>query len=70
MVSDKQSAAPTPEQIKAARKAAGLTQAEAGRVIGYTMRGWQNWEHGGAEMKQALYDLFLMRTKSARKSAK
>lgn len=35
---------PTPEQIKAARLAAGLTLTQAGELIGATRRTWQNWE--------------------------
>jgi|GEM_PF-455497 len=48
-------AAPTPAQVKEARKAAGLTQREAGEIFGYSMspsnpsmcRGWQQKETEG-----------------------
>lgn len=35
---------PTPEEIRAARLAAGLTQMQAGALIGTSRRTWQNWE--------------------------
>ena len=35
---------PTPQTIKAARFAAGLTQAQAGALINASRRTWQNWE--------------------------
>lgn len=38
------SANPTPEQIKAARLNAGLTQTEAARLVHATLRAWQSWE--------------------------
>jgi putative transcriptional regulator len=41
---------PTPLQIKAARKAVGLTQTEAGKVVLAPLRTWQNWEYGKREM--------------------
>lgn len=35
---------PTPEEIRAARLAAGLTQMQAGALISALRRTWQNWE--------------------------
>ena len=35
---------PTPDEIRAAREAAGLTQSDAARLVHGTLRGWQNWE--------------------------
>ena len=35
---------PTLQTIKAARLAAGLTQTQAGALIGASRRTWQNWE--------------------------
>lgn len=35
---------PTPEEIKSARLAAGLTQTQAGALIRASRRTWQNWE--------------------------
>lgn len=56
--------APQPEEIGAARKAAGLMQAEAADRIGYTERACQDWEGGRRGMRRALVDLFLARTQS------
>lgn len=39
---------PTPEQVKAARVAAGLTQAACAERFGYKIRGWQQKEESGA----------------------
>jgi putative transcriptional regulator len=59
---------PTPAQIKAARKAAGLTQTQAASLIGKPLRTWQNWEGDPAlpssrKMDAALWELFLIKTK-------
>lgn len=35
---------PAPEEIKAARLAAGLNQTQAGALISASRRAWQNWE--------------------------
>jgi len=53
---------PTPEQIRAARKAAGLTQAEAGQAIHATRRAWQAWELGTNRMHPAFWELFKIKT--------
>lgn len=55
-------ASPTPEAIRAAREAAGLTQAQAGALIYCTLRGWQNWEGGVRSMHPAFFELFLHKT--------
>lgn len=39
---------PTPEQVKAAREAAGLTQAACAALFGYALRTWQGKEDAGA----------------------
>lgn len=52
-----------PEQIRAAREKAGLTQHEAAALIGYTYRAWQSWEAGERGMRRALYEMFLERAK-------
>ena len=57
---------PTPEAIRAARHAAGLTQTQAGALIYCTLRGWQNWEGGLRPMHPAFFELFL---EKARKKA-
>lgn len=53
---------PTPAEIRAAREAAGLTQAQAAELIYATERTWQNWESEGGEearrMHPGLFELF------------
>jgi DNA-binding transcriptional regulator YiaG len=53
--------APRPDEIKAARIAAHLTQTQAAEKIGYTERAWQDWEGGRRGMRRALFDLFRQR---------
>ena len=53
---------PTPEQIKQARKDAGLTQTQAAALIHKTCRCWQQYEAGDRKMDYALYELFLIKT--------
>ena len=54
---------PTPEEIKAARLTAGLTQAEAGAVVhSPSRRAWQNWERGESKIPMAEWELFLIKT--------
>lgn len=36
----------TANEVKAIREAAGMTVAEAAKVIGITARAWQYWESG------------------------
>ena len=54
---------PTPEQIRAARLAAGLSQTEAGELILASKRSWENWEQGRVNMHPGLFDYFLIKTK-------
>jgi len=54
---------PRPEQIRAAREAAGLTQAEAAALIYSTARTWQDWEAGIARMHPGLWKLFSINLK-------
>ncbi len=49
---------PSPEDIKAARARAGLTQTQAGAMVGVAMRTWQDWEAGIAPMPRAIWSLF------------
>jgi len=56
--------APTPEKVKAARKASGLTQREATRVIfgPDSPRTFQNWETGARQASLGPFILFLLMT--------
>ncbi len=58
---------PTPEQIRAARARSGLTQTEAGAVLGVTCRAWQRWEADTGlashrAMTPAMFELFRIKT--------
>lgn len=52
---------PTPDQVIAARKAAGHSQTAAGQTIGVSLRTWQYYE-SDREMLAGLYELYLLRT--------
>ena len=52
---------PTPDAIRAARSAAGLTQTQAAALIYCTLRGWQDWEAGKRAMHPAFFELFLLK---------
>lgn len=53
----------TPDRIRAARKAAGLTQAAAASLIGAKRRTWQDWESGARNAPPAKIQLFILLTK-------
>ena len=54
---------PSPTDIREARIRAGLTQAQAGAVVGTSRRGWQNWENGTRNMPAAKWELFQIKVK-------
>jgi len=55
---------PTPEEIKEARIAAGLTQAQAAKkIFSDSYRSWQNYESGERSMHPAIWWCFIQRTK-------
>ena len=56
---------PPPEEIIAARKAAGLTQTEAASFVCGSLRAWQQWEAGDRRMHPGLWMLFGLLTGSA-----
>lgn len=55
---------PSPAEIRAARKAAGLTQTQAGALVGRSMRAWQDWESGARNMPTGLAELFRRRVEA------
>ena len=57
---------PTPEEVKAVRINAGLTQDEAARLIGYDRRALQYWEAGGRTMRYATFQAFKAALKRAK----
>lgn len=53
---------PTPEQIRAAREAAGLTQAQAADLVhAGSYRTWQDWEKGRRPMPMMAWELFCIK---------
>lgn len=59
----KKSKTAQPEEIRAVREKAGLTQEDAAALIGYTRRAWQDWEAGKRGMRKALFELFVERVR-------
>lgn len=55
------STTPTPDAIRAARVAAGLTQAKAANLVYAGLRTWNRWESGQQDMPLAEWDLFQLR---------
>lgn len=53
---------PKPESIRKARLAAELTQQQAGELIGYSRRSWQEWESGGRKMRALTFKAFKQAT--------
>ena len=50
---------PTPLEVLAARTRAGLTQAEAAKLVISSRRQWQRWEAGEHMMHPAKYRMFI-----------
>lgn len=55
--------APTKEEVKQARAAAGLTQAEAAAVVHKKKMAWYHWEKGDSSMDPAFWELFNIKVK-------
>lgn len=53
---------PEPWEIRKARLAVDMTQADAAEQVGYTWRGWQAWERGVCRMPPPVWELFLFKT--------
>ena len=54
---------PSPATIRASRRSLGLTQSQAGSLVGGSRRTWQNWEAGIVQMPTAKWELFQIKTK-------
>lgn len=52
---------PTPQEIRAAREAAHLTQTAAAELIYSKLRTWQDWEAGKRKMHPGLFELFKIK---------
>jgi len=58
---------PTPDEIKEAREAAGLTQSQAAeKIFSKSYRSWQDYERGERRMHPAIWWCFLQRTRHLR----
>lgn len=59
---------PTAAEVRAAREAAGLTQAQAAELVYANLRAWQRWEadadstETARRMHPGLWELFRMKT--------
>lgn len=49
---------PKPDEIRAAREAAGLSRRDAAALVYATVRGWEKWELGERSMHPAFWELF------------
>ncbi|PKE27458.1 transcriptional regulator [Rahnella sp. AA] len=56
---------PTPDEIKAARNLAALTQTEAAALTHSKLRTWQQWEAGDRKMHPGLWELFTLKIRGA-----
>ena len=53
---------PTPQDVLAARKAAGLTQEQAAQMLWSHNRAWRMYESGNRALSAPLWELFLLKT--------
>jgi len=60
---------PSPAEIREARHIAGLTQQQAGAIIGATRRAWQDWEAGRRNMPGSKWELFNRKLEDGNVSA-
>lgn len=52
---------PDKTEVRAAREAAGLTQAQAAAMIHCSLRAWIKWESGERPMHAAMWELFRLK---------
>ena len=53
--------APRSPEVRAARRAAGLSVRAAAAIVRVTPRAWQHWEAGSRRMPTGLWELFALR---------
>ena len=53
---------PTPEEVRAARAAAGHTQLQASALIFGSLRAWEDYEAGARRMHPAIWAWYLIAT--------
>ena len=54
---------PSPSAIRQSRLALGLTQQQAGALVGASARTWRAWEAGFRVMPGSKWELFLIKAK-------
>jgi len=54
---------PTPNEVTAAREAAGLTTAQAAALVHTSYRAFLQWEQGDRRMHPAFFHLFTILTR-------
>jgi DNA-binding transcriptional regulator YiaG len=52
---------PKPDEIRAAREAAGLSRLDAAALIYRSVRGWEKFESGERPLDPALWELWLLK---------
>lgn len=57
---------PSPADIRATRISLGLTQAQAGAMVGVTDRAWRAWEAGFRVMPGAKWELWVIKTREGK----
>lgn len=57
---------PTPDTIRTTRLSLGLTQAQAGAVVGASVRTWRAWEAGFRVMPGSKWELWEIKTRGVK----
>ncbi|MBH3308517.1 helix-turn-helix transcriptional regulator [Pseudomonas mosselii] len=55
------STSPAPQEVRAAREAAKLSQTKAAELVHSKLRTWQQWEAGDRSMHPGLWELFQLK---------
>lgn len=59
---------PKPDEIRAAREAAGLSRDAAAKLIYKSVRSWEKWENGERPMDPAWWELWQLKVASNKAS--
>lgn len=62
--------APAGDEIRQARESAGISRAEAARMVHVTERLWRYWEAGTYRMPLAAWELFQLKVAQAEGAAR
>lgn len=60
---------PAPDEIRAAREAAELSQTAAAQLVCSALRTWQQWEAGDRRMHPGLWELFRLKVLAVTRNA-